>query len=117
MKILNIVLIIVIVLLSIAAGIAKVMEAPQEVEFLQSFGFSRMLIMVYGVVQIIGGVLLAFLKTIKLGAIITILAFLLSSVLIFISGNLIFGLVSLLPVLLTCVIFWQSNKADQIKNA
>ena len=115
MKILNIVLIIVIVLLSIAAGIAKVMGAPQEVEFLQSFGFNSMLIMVYGVVQIVGGALLAVPKTIKVGAIITILAFLLSSVLIFISGNLIFGLVSLLPVLITGVIYWQSTKTDQIK--
>ena len=38
MKILNILVIASVALLSIAAGLAKVMEAAQEVEFLQSLG-------------------------------------------------------------------------------
>jgi uncharacterized membrane protein YphA (DoxX/SURF4 family) len=109
-KILNILLIAIITLLSIAAGFAKVMETPQEVEFLQSFGFNTTQIIVYGFVQIGGGVLLALPKTIRWGALITILAFLLSSALIIIDGDLMFGLISLVPVLLTALIYWQSRK-------
>lgn len=57
------------------------------------------------VLQIIGGVLLAVPKTIKLGVVFVILAFTLSTVLIFISGNAMFGLVSLLPIALTALIY------------
>lgn len=110
MKILNILLIASISLLSIAAGLAKVMEVPQEVGFLRSFRFNDTLIFIYGFVQIVGGVLLALPKTINWGAIITILAFILWSVLIFIGGSLMFGLVSLLPVALASLIYYQSRK-------
>jgi len=40
LKILNILIISVVALLSIAAGLAKVMQAEQEMQFLQSFGLS-----------------------------------------------------------------------------
>lgn len=114
MKILNIVLVVLIAILSIAAGIAKVMQSPQEVEFLQSFGFTSMLILAYGIVQIAGGGLLAIPATRKLGAMITILAFGLSTVLIFIGGNFVFGFVSLLPIAITCLVLLQSNKVNQL---
>lgn len=110
MKILNIVLVAMIALLSIAAGVAKVIESPQEVQFLQGFGFNSMLIIAYGVVQIVGGILLAIPKTIKLGAIIIMLAFALSTLLIFIGGYTMYALASLLPIVLTGFIFWQSSK-------
>lgn len=110
MKILNMISITLIALLSVAAGFAKVMGAPQEVAFLQSFGFTSMLIIAYGSVQIAGGILLAIPNTKKLGAMIAMLAFGLSTVLIFISGNLMFGFISLFPILLACFIFWQSSR-------
>jgi hypothetical protein len=109
-KILNIILVALITLLSIAAGVAKVLESPQEVEFLQGFGFTPLPIITFGLVQIVGGVLLAAPKTKKLGAIITILAFGVSTLLIFISGNSMFGLASMVPILLICVILWHSSK-------
>lgn len=110
MKILNLVLIAVIALLGIAAGVAKVMGAPEEVQFLEGFGFNSMLIVLYGLTQIVGGVLLAIPKTLKLGAIITILGFSFSTALISISGNYAFALASLLPIIITVFILWQSNK-------
>jgi hypothetical protein len=115
MKILNIVLTIALALLSIAAGIAKVLQTPQEVEFLQSFGFSPMLIIIFGVAQILGGVLLAVPKTVQWGAIITFSGFAVSSVLIFIAGDLIFALVSMLPLALAGFIYSQSSKIIQRK--
>lgn len=116
MKILNIILMVLLVVLSMAAGAAKVMGVPQEVQFLQGFGFSASLIMVYGVIQIAGGVLFAVPKTFNLGAWITILAFALSSVLIFISGNFIFAFASLLPIVLTVYVVWQSIRLKHREN-
>lgn len=111
-------LIVIIALLSLAAGIAKVTNSPQEVQFLQSFGFNGFAIVLYGAVQISAATLLsvgALLshKTAQLvGAIIVALGFLLSSILIFSSGSWIFGLVSLLPVALTCLVIKPESKIE-----
>lgn len=102
--------IVIIALLSLAAGIAKVTHSPQEVKFLQSFLFNDFTITLYGVMQILAAVLLSVgglfsHQSAKLiGATMVALGFLLSSILIFISGSWIFGLVSLLPVALTGLI-------------
>ena len=108
MKIVNILIIAIVALLSIAAGLAKVMQTPQEMEFLQGFGMSSALIVAFGLVQISGGVLLVPRKTRLTGAVLATLALVVSTVLIFIAGNLVFGLVSMLPIALACVIIYQS---------
>lgn len=117
MKILQMVLIGLIVLLSIAAGSAKVMNAPQEVEFLKSFGFSDVLILIYGVVQITSGLLLAWPKTRNVGVVATSLAFMLSSSLIFIKGDLIFGFISLIPIAISGYIYLYSAQLLLTKSA
>jgi hypothetical protein len=110
--------IIIIALLSLAAGIAKVTHSPQEVHFLQSFGFNDLTITLYGVVQVLASIVLSVgaifsNKRAKLaGAILVAMAFLLSSILIFVSGNWAFGLLSLLPVALTGQIINQTGKID-----
>lgn len=108
MKIVNIVIIAIVALLSIAAGLAKVMQTPQEMEFLQGFGMSSAMIVAFGLVQVLGGVLLVPRKTRLPGAVLATLALVVSTVLIFIAGNLVFGLVSMLPIALACVIIYQS---------
>ncbi|XOV77999.1 MAG: hypothetical protein ACFHVJ_13730 [Aestuariibacter sp.] len=104
MKILTIALIAIVALLSIAAGLAKLMAVPEEVQFLQQFGFNALAISLYGVIQVSAGLLLSIPKSRMIGVAITIVAFGLSTVLIFVSGNYIFGLVSLLPIALVIVI-------------
>ncbi len=108
MNVLKIVLIGFIALLSLAAGLAKIGGAPQEIEFLSNFGFSHTLILAYGTAQVLGGMLLAFPKTIRFGAVLSFLCFVLSTLLIFSTGNIIFSLVSLIPVALCVVIYWIS---------
>ncbi|WP_372761903.1 hypothetical protein [Pseudoalteromonas sp.] len=110
MKVFNIVLIIIVALLSIAAGAAKVMAVPGEVQFLQSFGFSNPLITTYGILQLSGGGLLIPPKTRMLGAFVASASFLISTILIFISGNTIFGLISIIPVALTLIVAFQLSK-------
>jgi len=109
-KILYFILIALISLLSVVAGLAKVLQVPQEVQFLQMFGFNSTLVISYGVIQVCGGILLAIPKTIKIGATITMFAFGLSTLLIGINGDYIFALISLLPIALTALIFKQSSQ-------
>ena len=94
MNIISYLVITIVALLSIAAGLAKVLQTPQEMEFLQGAGLSTGLIIVFGIVQILGGLLLAPGKTRMVGAVIAAAAFAVSAALIFVSGNLVFGLVS-----------------------
>jgi len=107
-KIVNILIIAIVVLLSIAAGLAKVMQVPQEMEFLQGFGLNSIAIIAFGLVQIAAGVLLVPQKTRMPGAIAAALAFALSAVLVLLTGNLLFALVSVIPVALACLIMYQS---------
>lgn len=106
-------LIVITSLLSLFAGIAKVIHSPDEVEFLQDFMFNDFAITLYGVIQIFAAALLSIgqlfshHKVAKVGAVFVALAFLLSSVLIFVSGNFIFALISLLPVACTALIIRQ----------
>lgn len=85
-------------LLSIAAGAAKVALVPEETAFLSQFGFTNAITMTFGAVQILGGLLLLIPKTRSIGAITSGLAFAVSSVLLMLGGNLAFAAVSLLPV-------------------
>ena len=116
MKIINILIIAVIALLSIAAGLAKVMQTPQEMEFLQGLGLSPALIIVFGLIQISGGLLLVTQKTRIVGAVLATFAFVVSTVLIFVGGNLAFGLFSMLPVGLAAAITYQSGRATHNKS-
>jgi len=112
-KVVNILIIAIIALLSIAAGLAKVMQTQQEMEFLQGVGLSSVMIVAFGLVQISGGVLLVARKTRMLGAVLATSALVVSTVLIFFGGNLVFGLVSILPIALACVIIYLSARTSK----
>tara|TARA_R110000751_G_scaffold76881_1_gene155092 strand:- start:4976 stop:5356 length:381 start_codon:yes stop_codon:yes gene_type:complete len=113
-------LIVIISLLSLFAGIAKVIHSPDEVQFLQHFMFNDFAIILYGVIQIFAAALLSmglffsYNKVAKVGAVFVALAFLLSSVLIFVSGNFMFALISLLPVACTALIIRQMHLNNNI---
>jgi len=113
MKIVNGLIVALIALLSIAAGLAKVMQTPQEMEFLQGLGLSPIVIVVFGLVQVAGGVLLAPIKTRMPGAVLAATAFVISTALLFIGGNLMFGLVSVIPIALAGVIIYRAARITQ----
>jgi hypothetical protein len=91
---------VVIGLLSIAAGGAKIALVPEEVEFLSQIGFSNTLTISFGIMQTLGGVLLVVPFTRLYGALLAVAGFAVSAILVFVSGNAVFGGVSLLPLLL-----------------
>jgi len=115
-KIVNVLIVAVVALLSIAAGLAKVMQTQQEMEFLQGLGLSSILIVVFGLAQIIGGVLLTPKKTRMIGAIIVTTALVVSTTLIFIGGNLAFGFFSVIPIALAGVIIFQTARITHNKS-
>ncbi len=115
-KIINILIVAIIVFLSIAAGVAKVMQTQQEMEFLLSVGLSRALIIIFGLAQIAGGVLLIPRKTRMSGAIMTTIAFVISTVLIFVGGNFLFGLFSILPITLAGAVIYKSARTTHSKS-
>lgn len=94
------VLVSLLALLSLAAGIPKVMQMPQEVEFLAALGLSGLGVSILGGVQILGGVLLFTSKLRSLGALFAGAAFLASSLALIVGGQVQFGVLSLLPVVL-----------------
>ena len=112
MKIINGLIIAIVALLSIAAGLAKVMQTQQEMEFLQGAGLSPALIVIFGLVQIAGGILLIPQKTRLIGALLATSALVVSTILIFIGGNLVFGLFSTLPIALAGFVIYQSRKTE-----
>ena len=100
MKIFRIIVLVVLIAMSLSAGAAKVMQMPQEVQFFEAAGFSVHLLLALGVIQIIGGVFAMFPVFRISGAVIMGAGFLVSSIVIFMTGDAAFGAISLLPVAL-----------------
>lgn len=100
MRILKLIILVLLILMSLAAGAAKIMQMPQEMTFFQDIGLSLGLLVPLGVVQVIGGLLAAIPKTRKFGAIVMALVFLASAIMVFMSGHIGFGVISLIPAAL-----------------
>jgi hypothetical protein len=103
---------ILLALLGVAAGIAKMLQSPQEMAFFQGqLGFSAEAIMAFGLLQFVAGAMLIFKKTRLLGAALLGVTLLLSSIVIFMAGEISFGVVSLIPVLMADLVVWFEIKA------
>ena len=109
MKILKKVNLVLLVLLSITSGTAKVMQMPQEVKFFGDAGFSDTSIILFGVMHLVGGILLVLQNTRKLGAVTMVVTFGISTIIIFTSGKLAFGFFSILPILMAGIIIKEKN--------
>lgn len=108
MKILMTIVAVVIGLLSIAAGAAKIALLPEEVEFLIQFGFTNNLTFTFGATQVVGGVLLMSRRTRFYGSLVAGIAFAVSAALLLIAGNAAFAGVSMLPVILAGLVAYRS---------
>ena len=106
-------ILIVVVIMSLAAGGAKVAAMPQEVQFFEDAGIVSAWLLPFGAMQIIGGLLAIYHRSRRAGLAVIALGFLLSSILIFATGNVAFGFVSLLPVLLCIFVLRQSGAQRQ----
>lgn len=88
------------------------LQTPQEMAFFQGqLGFSAEAIMAFGLLQFIAGIMLAFKKTRMVGAGMLGMTLFLSSIVIFMAGDIGFGVVSLIPVLMADLVIWWEFKA------
>lgn len=113
MKYLFFAVLIILVILSLAAGGAKVFNMPQEIQFFKDAGIHSTWLLPLGSLQIIGGLLAIYYRTRRVGSAAIALGFLLSTIVIFMTGNSAFGVFSLLPVFLCAFIFWRSKGSSQ----
>ncbi len=89
-----------LVALSIATGITKLIQLPAEMDLFHNAGWPVWLILLFGAVQIVGGILIIWPKTRRVGCITMILTFAIASLVVWQNAMIGFFAVSLLFILL-----------------
>ncbi len=112
MKTVQIVVLCILVFLAVSSGITKVLLMPQDVEFFGEYGFTNAILILFGAVQVIGGVMMVFLKTRAVGAAIVGVTFAISAVLLVLSGSVLAALVTVVALGLLGLIVRQSLARD-----
>lgn len=97
-------------LLSIATGVFKILQQEADILLFEKIGFTTLTTTILGVIQLIGGILLLFPKTRKIGAFTMIPTFVLASVAVFANGMLGFGFVSLLFIGMAVLVIVMENR-------
>ena len=111
MQQLKTVVIVLLVLLGAAAGLAKITLAPPEVGLFKGIGLGTPVVLAFGILQLIGALLLVLQKTRFTGAVILDVTFTLSVVMIFMTGQIGFALVSVIPVIMAGYIIYDTRIA------
>lgn len=114
MRILGFVVLGILGLLSLAAGAAKLAHAPQEVAFFASVGLDSFWLYPLGALQVIGALACIPTRFRKFGTALVALGFAISAGMIFATGNVVFGTVSLLPA---AVAAWSSVKTPGLQQS
>lgn len=99
--------------LSLSAGGAKAFGMEQEIQFFRDANISPEWLLPLGVLQIIGGLFAVYSRTRKAATLIVAIGFLISTFVIFRTGNSEFALVSLAPLLLCSFVFWRSDSTQR----
>ena len=108
MKFAYIIVLVILTLLAISSGVAKVLLVQREVDFFGQYGFSNAVLIVFGTLQLIGGLLLPFKKTRFAGAAIVAITFLVSLILLLMDGSIPASLITLVAILLLGIVMKQS---------
>ncbi len=110
MKIVPNIVLAILVFLAISAGITKILLLQQDVEFFGKYGFSNPILIAYGVIQLIGGVLLVLPKTRIMGAVLIAITFLISAVVLVMDGNIPVAIITVICILFLGVVAKSSPK-------
>lgn len=95
--------------LALSSGIAKILQLDREMQFFaETMGMSELTIVVLGSVQLLAGILLMLRTTRLAGAAILLVTFVGSTALIFMSGEISFGLLSLLAIAMAVFVMLRS---------
>jgi hypothetical protein len=104
MRVLRTLNLVLVTALGIAAAVPKLLQMPPEVAFFQAAGLGSIAVVAFGLVQLAAGLLTALPATRKRGATLLAAAFLASAVMLMITGQVAFGLFSLLPVVMAVIV-------------
>lgn len=110
MRIFYYAVLVILILLAASSGVSKVMLMQQDVDFFGQYGFTNPVLIVFGIVQLLGGVLLAISKTRVVGAIIVAMTFLISAAILAMANNVPMAIVTLICALLLGFVIRQSFK-------
>lgn len=108
MKVFNYVLLVLVTILALLAGVAKVMLMEQEVNTFGPYGFSNALLVIFGVLQLLGAIAIALPKFRLKGAAIVAISFIVSAVVLAVAGNIPMAGVTLLFVFAT---IWSAKQS------
>lgn len=111
MKFVPIIVVAILVFLAVSSGATKIMLMPQDTEFFGRYGFSDAVLMVFGAVQLVGGVMLIFAQTRALGAALVAVTFAVSAVLLALGGNIAVTIVTLIALVFLGLTLRQSLRA------
>ena len=106
---------ILLIVLSLATGVFKILRQEADIELFKVLGMTAALTAGLGIVQVVGGVLLVFTQTRKYGALLMMATFVLASVAVFMNGMVVFGAVSLLFILMACWVYFVETKKSKQK--
>ena len=111
-KILFTIILAILIFLAVSSGVTKVALMQQDVEFFGKYGFSNPILIIYGLVQILGGIMLMLKKTRFVGAAIVAITFLISLVVLLMEGNIPVSIVTVIATILLGVIMIQSWRSS-----
>ena len=116
MKIASTIVLVVLILLAVLSGFTKVALMQQDVNFFGRYGFSNSLLVIYGLTQIAGGVLMVLERTRFIGAAIVAITFLISLVVLIMDDNIPVSIVTAVATLLLVMVMYQSRINPQDPN-
>ena len=108
MKTVSAIILVLLIFLAVSSGITKVLLMQQDLDFFGAYGFSSPILVAYGMVQLVGGVLLAFRKTRFVGGAIVAITFLISLVILIMDGNILVSVATVAATLLLSVVMKQN---------
>ncbi len=111
MKLASTIILVILMFLAISSGVTKIALMQQDVDFFGNYGFTNPILIAFGVIQLIGGVLLAFKNTRFFGAAIVAITFCISLVVLLMEGNIPVSIVTLLAILMLGFVTKQSWNA------
>lgn len=100
----------VLIFLAISSGIAKIMLLPEEVKFFGHYGFTNPLLIIYGAISLIGGLMLIPEKTRFYAAIIVSIVFFISAVVLILDKNITFSIITFIALIMLGFVMKQSRK-------
>jgi len=108
MKAVYMIILAILIFLAVSSGVTKILLMQQDVDFFGKYGFSEPMLIAYGLVQLLGGLLMVFTKTRFVGAAIVAVTFLISLAVLLMDGNIPVSIITAVATLLLGVVMNQS---------